>query len=105
MSSIAPIEAISSIIAGDLAPSIATAAAPSTQGAGGFARMLLDGVEAVDGKMIEADRLVAAFAVDDSIPLHQVTFALDQARLALDLMLTVRSSLVESYQDIMRMQL
>lgn len=105
MSGIAPIEAISSVISVDLAPLTATAGSPSTQGSGSFARMLLDGAESVDEKLLEADRLVAAFAVDDSIPLHQVTFALDQARLAFELMLTVRSSLVESYQEIMRMQL
>lgn len=76
-----------------------------TGGASGFARMLLDGVEAVDSKLIKADQLTAAFTIDDSIPLHQVTFALEQARLSFDLMLTVRASLIESYQEMMRMQL
>jgi flagellar hook-basal body complex protein FliE len=34
-----------------------------------------------------------------------VTFALEQARLSLELMLQVRSRLVEGYQQIMGMQL
>ena len=56
-------------------------------------------------KLIDADQAVTAFALDDSIPLHQVTYALEQSRLAFELMLQVRARLVEGYQEIMRMQL
>ena len=87
---------------------VAQALAPMqpTQGpAGAFARMLMDGVDQVNQSVIEADRMVQAFAVDDSIPLHHVTFALEQARLSTELMMQVRSRLLEGYQEIMRMQL
>lgn len=70
-----------------------------------FSQMLLNGIDHVDQKLVHADAMAKAFALDDSIPLHQVTFALEEARLSLELMLQVRSRLVEGYQQIMGMQL
>ncbi len=72
---------------------------------GGFEQMLMDGLAKVDGKLQAADALATAFTVDDSIPPHRVMFALEDARLSLELMLQIRSRLVESYQELMRMQL
>jgi len=84
----------------------AVAAPPAPGGpAGAFARMLMDGVDQVNESVLEADRMVQAFAVDDSVPLHHVTFALEQARLSTELMMQVRGRLLEGYQEIMRMQL
>lgn len=96
---VTPITGAETILAGGPA-----AASPAGQ-PGSFGRMLLDGVEGVNQKLINADAQVAALALDDSIPVHQVTYALEQARLSFELMLQVRSRLVESYQEIMRMQL
>lgn len=82
------------------------ARAPLSAGSGAsFGSMLLDGVDAVSAKAATADQMVRAFALDDSIPVHQVTFALEQAHLSLELMLQVRSRLVEGYQQLMGMQL
>lgn len=77
---------------------------PPTAG-GSFAHLLVDGVNGVNDKLLQADAAVKAFAIDDSVPLHQVTLALEQARLSFELMLQVRAKLVEGYQEIMRMQL
>ncbi|MGE5566064.1 MAG: flagellar hook-basal body complex protein FliE [Parcubacteria group bacterium] len=82
--------------------------APATQTAPigqSFSQLLANGVDAVNQRVVEADSLAAAFAVNDSIPLHRVTYALEQARLSLELMLQVRSRLVEAYQEVSRMQL
>jgi flagellar hook-basal body complex protein FliE len=78
---------------------------PTAPSALSFSQMLANGVEAVDQRVVDADGLAAAFAVNDSIPLHRVTYALEQARLSLELMLQVRSRLVEAYQEVSRMQL
>lgn len=78
---------------------------PQHQSANSFAGMLIDRVENVNIKLAEADKLARAFVLDDSIPVHQVTFALEQARLSLELMLQVRGRLVEGYQQLMNMQL
>ena len=70
-----------------------------------FADILLDGIDGVSTKVANADQLVKAFILDDSVPVHQVTYALEQARLSLELMIQVRGRLVEGYQQLMNMQL
>lgn len=99
--SVAPVAAIAA------APSPALAAPPALGGPAGmgFARMLVDGIQGVNDKAIVADRTVRAFVLDDAIPVHQVSFALEESRLSLELMLQVRSRLVEGYQQLMTMQM
>ncbi len=75
------------------------------QAAGSFAQMLMNGVDAVNTKAINADNMVRAFTLDDSIPVHQVTLALAQAQLSLGLMVHVRDRLVDGFQQLMNMQL
>jgi flagellar hook-basal body complex protein FliE len=101
---IVPVEAIGAAVPTEL--TLAGGASPLARApAVSFEQMLTDGIERVDTKLQAADSLAAAFAVDDSIPLHQVMFAMEDARLSFELMLQVRSRLVEGYQEIMRMQL
>ncbi|HYC68873.1 flagellar hook-basal body complex protein FliE [Brevundimonas sp.] len=69
-----------------------------------FTRLMSEGVEQTNAKLLEADRLTRAFALGEDIPVHQVTFALEQARLSFELMNQVRTRLIESYQEILRMQ-
>ena len=85
--------------AADLRPAMAGSANLS------FSRLLHDGIENVSAKVAEADRLAKAFVLDDNIPIHQVTYAIEQARLSLELMMQIRSRLVEGYQQLMNMQL
>ena len=87
-----------------LAPLAAPSIASSQQPGITFSQMLRQGVTATDAKVVEADRLVKEFALDDSIPAHQVTFALEEARLSLEFMVQVRNRLVESYQQLTNMQ-
>ena len=49
--------------------------------------------------------MVRRFALGDAIPVHQVTYALEEARMSVELALQVRSRLVEAYRDLMNMQL
>jgi flagellar hook-basal body complex protein FliE len=70
-----------------------------------FYRLLADGVQNVSSDVVDADKLVREFAVSDSVPVHHVTYALEQARLSLNLMVQVRNRLVEAYQQMMNMQL
>lgn len=98
----APIEAIASGTLATLQPD-AVGASPQSSGLS-FTRMMSEGVEQVNAQLLEADRLTRAFATGQDIPVHQVTFALEQARLSFELMNQVRTRLVESYQEILRMQ-
>ncbi len=70
-----------------------------------FGALLMGGVGQVEAKIKTADNLVRRFALDDSIPVHQVTIALEEARLAVELAVQIRNKVVESYREIMNMQL
>lgn len=70
-----------------------------------FANILSSGIEAMDRKLATADDLVRQFALDDSVPVHQVTIALEEARIAVELAMQVRARLVETYRELMTMQL
>lgn len=72
---------------------------------GDFASILSSGMEEVERKIANADALARQFALDDSVPVHQVTFALEEARLSLELAMQVRQRLVEGYRELMNMQL
>ena len=92
--------ALSALSAAQTDPS----AAPTQATGVSFTRMMSEGIEQTNVQLLEADRMTRAFALGDDIPVHQVTFALEQARLSFELMNQVRTRLVESYQEILRMQ-
>lgn len=70
-----------------------------------FGSILSTGLVNVDRKIAHADDMVRQFAIDDSVPVHQVTLALEEARLAIELAMQVRSRIVEGYRELMNMQL
>ena len=70
-----------------------------------FSEFLTEGLHSVDAKVDHANAMVRQFAIDDTIPIHQVTMALEEARMAVDLALQVRNRLVDGYREIMNMQL
>lgn len=95
--------AVAAIGADYTPPSIAL---PSAQLDGPtFGEMLSRGLAQVEQKVDAANELVRAFVVDNSIPIHQVTVALEEARLSVELALHVRARLVEGYRELMNMQL
>lgn len=94
-----------SVPADPLVSQVMTLLPQSSQHIGSFGNMIANSINRVDQKLADANALATAFVLDDSVPVHQVTFALEQARLSLELMLQVRGRLLESYQQIMNMQL
>lgn len=78
---------------------------PSSVSIINFGDMLTKGVGEVEAKLEVANALVRQFAIDDSIPVHQVTIALEEARLAVEMTIQVRNKVVEGYREIMNMQL
>jgi flagellar hook-basal body complex protein FliE len=79
--------------------------APQPAGQVSFSEVLATGMRAVDAKVAAANDLVRQFAIDDSVPLHKVTYALEEARLSVELAMQIRTRLVESYRELMNMQL
>lgn len=103
------IEGIAAIGGADAAPIAMRlgempAASPAHSGAG-FGEVLMAGLRGVNEKVATADKLVQQFAIDDSVPVHQVTMALEQARLSVEIAMQVRSRIVEGYREIMNMPL
>ena len=86
-------------------PSINVAPVAHTPAASSFGSMLLDGLDAADGKINAADQLVRRLVLDDDVSIHQVTFALEQARLSVQLATQIRLRLIEGYQQLMNMQI
>jgi len=72
--------------------------------ANGFGSMLDNLVSQVDGKQTQADAITNRVLLGDSDQLHQSVIAMQEASTALSLMVAVRNKLVESYQELMRMQ-
>ena len=75
------------------------------QGTASFSKIMMSGLDKVDHQIAAADSLVQRFALGEPIPVHQVTIALEQARISLELAMQVRSRLLEGYREIMNMQL
>lgn len=106
MNEIAAVSASSGLSVDPLALRLGAMPAAVPQSSGGaFGDILTSGIKQVERKLATADDLVRRFALDDSVPVHQVTYALEEARLSVELAMQVRSRLVESYRELMNMQL
>ena len=72
--------------------------------ANGFGSMLEGLVSTVDTKQAQASALTNKVLLGDSDQLHQSVIAMQEASVAFSLMVEVRNKLVDSYQELMRMQ-
>ncbi|WP_109807749.1 flagellar hook-basal body complex protein FliE [Sphingosinithalassobacter portus] len=106
MTSFEPVAAISSVVDPVLMLRL-DMPVPTTAigGSQSFGSILMQGLQSVDQKVASADGLARAFALDPSMPVHQVTTALAEARISVELAMQVRSRLVEGYRELMNMQL
>jgi flagellar hook-basal body complex protein FliE len=75
-------------------------AAPSE----GFGQMLDGLVSTVEAKQGAAQAATRKILLGDSDQLHQSVIAMQEASVAFTMMVEVRNKLVESYQELMRMQ-
>lgn len=99
------INAISPILTGLVPETNGSGASGPSQAGASFESMLKTGFENLESTINGANEMVREFAVDDSIPIHEVTIALEEARMAVELAMQVRTRLVEGYREIMNMQL
>ncbi|ARA94787.1 MAG: flagellar hook-basal body complex protein FliE [Bacteroidetes bacterium] len=70
----------------------------------GFGKTLADAIERVDGAQEEAGRQISAFIAGEQENVHEVMIAMNQANLSFQLMTEVRNRVLETYQELMRMQ-
>ena len=84
-----------------LAPTGVPGAAPTTTG---FTEMLDGLISTVDAKQQASQDMTRKVLLGESDQLHQSVIAMQEASVAFSLMVEVRNKLVESYQELMRMQ-
>ena len=77
---------------------------PASPGSAEFSNALKDAVERVDASQKAADGQVEAFIAGEQENLHEVVIAMNEAQLSFQLMTQVRNRLLETYQELMRMQ-
>jgi len=99
------IAAIDSVLATPPALNTLGPVAAAPQPAASFGDILSAGMQGVEGKLATADDMVRKFTLDPNVPIHQVTFALEQARLSVELAMQVRGRLLDGYRELMNMQL
>ncbi len=76
----------------------------SNQPATGFAEQLKQAVREVDNLQTSRDETIENMVKGEITEVHDVMTAAEEAQLAFELLLEVRNKLLESYQEIMRMQ-
>ena len=69
-----------------------------------FGDQLQAAIREVDELQSQRDGMVSSMVRGEQIEVHEIMSAAAEAKLAFELMLEVRNKLLESYQEIMRMQ-
>jgi flagellar hook-basal body complex protein FliE len=86
-------------------PKIGLPSGPHTAApADGFGQMLDGLVATVEAKQGAANAMTRKVLMGESDQLHQSVIAMQEASVAFTMMVEVRNKLVESYQELMRMQ-
>lgn len=69
-----------------------------------FGELLKDFAGDVNALQFQAGRAIDRLVTGEAVDVHQVMVAVEQAGIALDLMLEVRNRVLEGYQELIRMQ-
>ena len=70
-----------------------------------FGTFLAKAVNEVNQSQVDADNISEKFLAGEVDNIHQVTIAMENAKISLQLALQVRNKFVEAYQEISRMQI
>jgi len=77
----------------------------STEGGRAFSDFLGDMVHEVNAKQATANNAVEGILSGQNVPLHQAMLSVEEASVSFQLMVEVRNKLLDSYQELMRMQI
>ncbi len=89
--SLAPVASVSAVTAG-------------ATGTTSFGQMVSNGLQQVSTQLQTSQADLQSLATGNVENLHQVMLRLEESRMSFQLMLQVRNRLLESYQELMRMQ-
>jgi flagellar hook-basal body complex protein FliE len=76
-----------------------------SSGTTGFQDILKDAIQRVEQSRSEATKAVEQFVSGENEDLHTTILATQKASLDFELLLQMRNKVVQSYQEVMRMQL
>lgn len=79
--------------------------APAETSSAGFQEVLGGMVREVQAKQAQASLAMNGVLSGQGVPLHEAVLASEEASVSFQLMVEVRNKLLESYQELMRMQL
>ena len=79
--------------------------ASDTGTTGTFMDMVGKGLQQVNDRLLDSQVDMQGLASGGTENLHQIMIRLEESRLSFQLMLQVRNRLLESYQELMRMQI
>jgi flagellar hook-basal body complex protein FliE len=102
-----PISALPSLAPADAPPGFIPPSAAAMPGSGTpsvFGTAVTQGLQQVDGSLQASQADLRRLAAGDVSSLHQVMVRLEESRLSIQLVLQARNRLLESYQELMRMQ-
>lgn len=68
-----------------------------------FSDIIKESIQKVDQSQRDADQMLQDFITQKNKDLHQVMIAWEKADISLQLLMKVRSKVLEAYQDVMRM--
>lgn len=102
LSAVSPLVQTVSIAGPDLAPRVGLD--PAYQTKGSFAAMINQGLDQVNAAVLDAQAGAQQLAAGDLSDLHHVMLRIEESRLQFQLMMQIRNRLLESYQEVLRMQ-
>ena len=88
-----------------IAPIAPLSGASKTTGPAGFQELLKEAIVRVERSRAEATGAVEQFVSGENQDLHSTILATQRASLDFELLLQLRNKVVQSYQEVMRMQL
>ncbi|MDH7479845.1 MAG: flagellar hook-basal body complex protein FliE [Syntrophomonadaceae bacterium] len=74
-------------------------------GGGSFGEVLNNAIKKLNDAQVNADNLTLGLLTGEVQDIHQVTIAMQEAKLSMQLAVEVRNKVVEAYQEISRMQI
>ena len=102
------LEAVDGLQTESLLAAVQSSPSPEAKPAGvasSFGQMFVDGLSDLNQSLLTSQTDLQRFAVGSTQSLHHVMIRLEESRLSFQLMLQVRNRLLESYQDLMKMQM
>lgn len=76
----------------------------NTQSNQSFEDVLNNAIKEVNDAQVRADETAQSFLTGEIRDIHQVTIAMEEAKLMMHLAVEVRNKVIEAYQEISRMQ-